>query len=102
MKMNFSKLGGITHVFKYGDRLQPVRDWFLMVFIVIILLLISLGWNAWLFERAISGEAIGTATAAPALNPTSIDSVTAVFQKRAEQETLYKNGHFIDPSVPAS
>lgn len=94
-----SKCSSFFRGFRYGDQLQPVRDWFVLMTISVILLVISLGWNTWLFSRVTSGEAIGTATTTPALTTTSIDPVTTVFQKRADIETQYKNGHFVDPSL---
>lgn len=99
MSAILSKCSNFFRSFRYGDRLQPVRDWFVLVTIGVILLLMSLAWNTWLFSRVTNGEAIGTATSTPALTTTSIDSVTALFQKRADIETQYKNGHFVDPSL---
>lgn len=86
----------------YGDRLNPSRDWMLLVSAATILLLASIGWNAWLFYRVTSGDAIGTANVSPPINPASIDSVNTLFQNRANTETEYKNAHFVDPSTPAS
>jgi hypothetical protein len=85
---------------QYGERLNPARDWLVLVSISAVLLLMSLAWNAWLFNRVTNGAAIGTATSTPTLNPAAIDSVNELFQKRATIETEYKNAHFVDPSVP--
>lgn len=86
-------------MFRYGDRLNSSRDWFVLVGITAILLLASIGWNVWLFLRVTNGEAIGTATTQASLNPASIDSVNTLFQARANTETEYKNAHFVDPSA---
>lgn len=102
MNALITKCSHFFRSFRYGDRLQPVRDWFVLVSIGAILLLASLAWNTWLFSRVTNGEAIGTATSTPSFNPASIDSVNTLFQKRATIEAQYKDGHFVDPSLPAS
>ncbi len=103
MKLSLPKMGKSTGLFKYGERLNPARDWMVLVSIVAILLAASVAWNVWLFLRVTNGDAIGTASVdTKPLNPASIDSIDALFQKRAAIETEYKNAHFVDPSAPAS
>jgi len=85
--------------FQYGDRLQPGRDWAFLLSICVLLFVASFAWNAWLFLRVTNGEAIGNAQPPQQINPASVDSVNALFQKRADTETQYKNGHFVDPSL---
>jgi len=98
MKLTFPKLPKSSHTLRYGERMDPARDWFILVSGFVLLLLASLAWNAWLFDRVTKGDAIGTATSTPSLNPAAIDSVTELFQQRATIETEYKNAHFVDPS----
>jgi hypothetical protein len=98
MKSILSKLSGLMHIFRYGDRLHPARDWFILLGLAALVLIASFTWHALLFVHVTNGEAIGTATSTASLNPTSIDSVTTLFEKRAQAETMYKNGHFVDPS----
>jgi hypothetical protein len=75
----------------------------ILVSIGAVVLAASVAWNVWLFLRVTNGDAIGTASVdTKPLNPAAIDSVDALFQKRATIETDYKNAHFVDPSAPAS
>jgi hypothetical protein len=102
MKLSLPKMGNAANPFKYGERLNPARDWLALVSVAAILLVASIGWNVWLFLRVTNGDAIGTATDTRSLNPASIDSVDVLFQKRAATETDYKNAHFVDPSGASS
>ncbi|KND50131.1 MAG: hypothetical protein AB203_04065 [Parcubacteria bacterium C7867-008] len=103
MKLTLPKFSkNSAGAFKYGDRLNPSRDWFILVTIFVVLLLASLAWNVWLFDRVTKGDAIGNASAPAPLNPASIDSVQALFEARAIKETDYKNTHFVDPSVSSA
>ncbi|HEV7121751.1 MAG TPA: hypothetical protein VGN56_02920 [Candidatus Paceibacterota bacterium] len=102
MKLTLPKFGGSSKSLQYGERLNPARDWAILVSIAALLLLASIAWNIWLFYRVTSGDAIGAATVSPSLSPASTGSVDALFQKRADTETEYKNAHFVDPSSPAS
>lgn len=102
MKLTLPKLGNSKSSFRYGEQLNPGRDWLVLATIAGLLLVASIGWNVWLFYRVTNGDAIGNATVSKPINPASIDSVNALFQKRAEIETQYKNSHFADPSVPAT
>lgn len=98
MKLTLPKFGSSKSSLHYGERLNPERDWILLITVAALLLLASLAWNVWLFYRVTNGDAIGTANVSAPINPASIDTVNALFQKRAEMETEYKNGHFVDPS----
>ncbi|KND51565.1 MAG: hypothetical protein AB202_03285 [Parcubacteria bacterium C7867-007] len=102
MKLTLPKLSKNSPSLKYGERLNPSRDWLILVMVFVLLLLGSLGWNIWLFDRVTNGDAIGNATAPAPLNPASIDSVNALFEARAVKETDYKNSRFVDPSTSAA
>ncbi len=84
----------------YGDRINPVRDWFALLTISGILLCISVGWNIWLFSRVTSGETIGTATSTPAETNLKLDSVQALFETRSAERSRYVSTYrFVDPSL---
>ncbi|MDB5237094.1 MAG: hypothetical protein JWL88_196 [Parcubacteria group bacterium] len=100
MKFSLPKGSGSKNSFRYGEKLDPARDWLMLILAASVLFAASIGWNLWLFIRVTNGDAIGNATATKALNPTSITSVNALFQQRADIETQYKNAHFADPAAP--
>lgn len=94
-KLRFSKpsIGGYA--------IHPIRDWFMIVGIALALLITSVGWNMWLFSRAIEGEAIGEAPApANTYDLSSLDTVRAIFDRRQAEEARYRNDYrFVDPSL---
>jgi hypothetical protein len=85
----------------YGESVHPVRDWFVIVAIALLLLVTSVGWNMWLFSRAIEGEAIGE-TPAPTdtYDLSSLETVRSLFERRQAEEMRYRNDYrFIDPAL---
>jgi len=85
---------------RYGNRPQPQRDWFLLIVISAILFAGGAAWSYWVFLQANQVEAPAAASdSAAGLNPASIDTVNAVFQKRATERAHYQNDYrFVDPS----
>lgn len=84
-------------------RPNPARDWYALIAVAFVLLIASFSTNIWLFSQVTRGEMPGVASTTPAITPTSIDSVTRLFELRATREVDYQNGAaFIDPSRPAS
>ena len=85
---------------KYGDRLRPVRDWFIILAVVGAIFLISIIWNSWLFLSVIGGDTIGSASPPPpSLSTGSVESVYEVFEARAEEAQKYRTEYrFVDPS----
>ncbi len=100
MKFTLPKRNHSPKSVRYGERLNPERDWILLSTAAGVLLLVSIAWNVWLFYRVTNGDALGNAPPQASLNPASVDPITALFQKRADAETEYKNTHFVDPSTP--
>ncbi|MFZ1987881.1 MAG: hypothetical protein WAV21_02520 [Minisyncoccia bacterium] len=88
------------HSVHYGDRIQPVRDWVVLLGVGLVLFLGSIAWNLWLFVRVSSGEEIGTpSSAASGVNTDILQQAQEVFQARKVEEENYKNNyHFVDPS----
>jgi hypothetical protein len=86
----------------YGLRLNPVRDWNVLMTLVLTTLLIIVGWNAWLFKQVAGGASFGSVASAGVtpLNQTKLDALAEVFTSRASEQLKYKDGthHFIDPS----
>lgn len=79
---------------------HPQRDWLLLVGTALFLFFAIALWNFISFQLHIgdTGEAVQTTTA-PALQTVSVDTVQAVFEKRAQARLDYQSGKkFIDPS----
>jgi hypothetical protein len=101
--MNLSKLTALIQkylrVFQYGDRVKPVRDWFLMVSIAGILLLGSAGWSYWLFEQTSNAKDAQLKLPPSSMKTASVETVRTIFDARAALRAHYLSDyHFVDPS----
>ncbi len=102
MKIPFSQ-SSLTHALRslqYGPRIRPVRDWFVLLGIVFVLMLASVGINVWLLTTVERGEALGPAGAAmPALDKGPMEHARALFEKRVQEQDRYLEQYrFVDPS----
>ena len=83
-------------------RLDPVRDWLVLMTLAGITLACIIVWNVWAFDTVASGGVIGKPSiiTAPLVSPESINAIQAVFGARAAEEAKYGTGvyHFADPS----
>jgi len=88
--------------FRKGIRPDPTRDWFVLLTLAVIAFTAIVVWNIWAFDTVASGGTIGApATSTPRLfDRSTIDTVHAVFEKRAEEEAKYTTGVYrsADPS----
>jgi len=88
--------------FKYGTKLNPTRDWNVLVTLALICFVASVIWNVWLFEQVASGAALGspTSTVVAPLDQSTLDALTQIFADRAREQAKYTDGtyRFIDPS----
>lgn len=86
--------------FSYGDQVRPLRDWFIVIAIALLLLAGSAGWSYYLFERTSASDILGpVGTAAGTVNTASLDTVREVFLTRAGERVHYQTDyHFVDPS----
>ena len=84
---------------RYGERIRPVRDWFVILGGSVIVLAASAAGNVWIFVAVAQGEVIGSA-ALPTDTPNgSIEAVRELFETRAVEKMRYENDYrFIDPS----
>jgi len=87
-------------VFRYGDRLRPLRDWWIIVVVGFVLLVGSAGWSYWLFQMTSNEETVaGPAAPAPQVKTNSLDAIQAIFGTRTTERTHYLTDyHFVDPS----
>lgn len=100
--MNFDTLLSRLSFFRYGPRLEPVRDWFMLLGVLGALVSVSVLWNIWLFVGVAEGDTIGNAPyEAPSLSGASADAVRRIFDVRSEEQKRYENEYrFVDPSRP--
>jgi hypothetical protein len=99
-------LGRLSHalqVVRYGDRIDPARDWFIMLTVTAVTLIAIISWNIWAFDRVARGGVLGqvTDTSIPIFNRTSLDTIQQVFEKRSGEAAKYENGTYTyeDPSL---
>lgn len=85
------------------NRLDPERDWILLLLISVMLLTGIVVWNAWTFDMIAKGGVIGSSsTSTPSVfKQSSLEDVHTVFEKRAVEESNYTSGvyQYVDPSL---
>ena len=93
----------LTKVFehiRYGNRLEPARDWFVLLTALLVALVVSIVWNVLFFLDTVNG--VDSTQVENAINATSTDPIQTVeelFLKRQVEEARYKNEYrFVDPS----
>ena len=83
-------------------RMDPVRDWLILLTLSIFAFAGIIVWNVWAFDTVARGGVIGAAATSttPVFNSSSLDAVHSVFKMRSAEETKYVNGtyRFADPS----
>lgn len=101
MKMNLSDLTKNLRAFRYGKQPRPMRDWFILLSVCGLLLIISILANLWYFAKVTGGENIGTVTTLPNVHTVPLEPVTTIFQERAAERLRYISEYrFVDPSRP--
>ena len=92
----------IKFSYHYGMRLRPVRDWFILLGLFVVLLIASALWNLWFYQqvRTSADAAPPSAAALPVFSQASLEALKAIFADRAAEEAKYTEGAytFIDPS----
>ncbi len=103
---NLLSLNSLKKLFSYGERIRPVRDWFVLLGIAAILFVLGVLWEIALFYQLQTQKQVATPTVTQAQADdiqTEITQVQALFQKRAAEEHNYQQlYHFVDPSLPGS
>jgi len=99
---NFNIISSFVSRARSSARLDPARDWIIMLIISLIVLTGVVIWNAWAFDTVAGGGTIGLATTSlvPTFNQSSLDAIRTVFANRAAEEEKYVTGvyRFSDPS----
>jgi hypothetical protein len=105
MKKLLEYLGPYRKFFIYGDQIKPMRDWFLVLGISCVVLLLSVAWNIFLFHQLESAKSAAVqqeAATQPGLGD-AVVQIQSIFQDRATEEGNYgKLYHFVDPSQPGA
>jgi hypothetical protein len=98
-KLDLDKVGKYVKKVNYAGPLRPTRDWLVMLMVSAAFIVVSIGWNLWMFNKVTRGDSLGTETAAPVEEGVRVDRVNAIFEKRATEEARYLSEyHFVDPS----
>lgn len=88
---------------KFLNRLDPARDWIVLLIISILVLVCIVVWNAWAFDMIANGGTIGSSATStqPVLKSATIGDVHSIFEKRAAEEVNYMSGvyQYADPSL---
>ncbi len=95
-------LAFLSRFFSYGTELRPVRDWYVLLSFIFILLMASVFYNAWSFLEVYRGEVLSFEhkEIKQSFNSKPIETSRLIFEKRAEEERAYRFEHrFIDPSL---
>jgi hypothetical protein len=100
--MKFSlrkKKSGKSHAFRYGKHLQPSRDWLVLLILWLVLFVVSIGYNVWLFARVTNGEPLEPGTEVREPRQLNLDATNQVFDAReAERARYLETYQFADPS----
>ena len=99
MKFSLKKSGTHLKGIHYGSRLRPDRDWLVLLGTWLLLFLVSIGYNVWLFSRVTNGESLDPNATSFEAKPVDVSSMTATFNARAaEQERYLSEYRFVDPA----
>jgi len=87
---------------RYGARLDPARDWLVVLIFFSIAFLGIVVWNVWAFDTVAGGGVIGTPapSATATFDRTSLEAIRTIFESRADEEAKYVTGvyRYADPS----
>ena len=99
----FAKILGILKRFAQPGgrkRLNPSRDWLLVLSLALAAIIASLLWNAWFFFVALNQDSsVSPAPEAKKADTSSLEKARAAFDARAAEEAKYRGEYrFVDPS----
>ena len=98
----FSFVGSFFRHIRYGERIDPMRDWLILVSISVIVLAGVLVWTVWAFDTVVNGGTIGSAATSTttSFDRTTLNEIKRIFADRSAEEAKYETGvyRFADPS----
>lgn len=84
-------------------RLDPERDWTLLLVCATLSLLVIVGWNVWAFRTVVGGGTLGASQrpATFATTTSALDTLPGLLSARAAEDAKYIDGayRFSDPSL---
>ncbi|MHB8860590.1 MAG: hypothetical protein ACYC48_02545 [Minisyncoccota bacterium] len=85
-----------------SSRLDPERDWIMLLILSAIALTGIVVWNMWAFDTVANGGIIGSpaTSTTPVFNQSSLGAIHTIFANRAAEEEKYASStySFTDPS----
>jgi|GEM_PF-1527582 len=104
MNTDLNKYLSFLSKLSYGKRLQPARDWFVLVSLALLALGALAVVSVWMYLEGARPTGEGEVpTLTPAFSVDALDKTEALFEKRAEERSRYEAEYlFVDPSLPAS
>lgn len=88
---------------KPSNRLDPERDWIVLLIVSIIVLTGIVVWNAWAFDTIAKGKILGptASTTVTTFKQSSFGEIHTIFEERVKEEVNYTSGvyQYIDPSL---
>lgn len=101
MKLPTLNIAGIQSHFSYGKRVMPVRDWFVLIGLACVLLVVSALWNGFIFYKTAQGEPLTlSATPVEKVDMHETAPVTSIIEKREQKRRAYEAGPlFVDPGI---
>ncbi len=80
--------------------MQPARDWFIMLTLSLIALVVSVLWNVFFFTSALNDQAAPASDASPTTGGRSaLPALEELFDARAADAIRFENASFVDPSL---
>jgi hypothetical protein len=102
MTLSHLNLTSLRSRLSYGARIDPARDWSILLVLGGLVLVLVVVWNVWAFETVVNGGVLGNATVSspPLFSQASLDTIQSLFSDRLVEETKYRDGtyRFADPS----
>jgi hypothetical protein len=93
------KLPALKVSFSYGPHIRVMRDWFVILGMLTLLLAGSVFYNVWLFSQVTSGHSLSGTTTIQAVSDAPLSEVSAIYSARALERAQYlSTAQFIDPS----
>lgn len=92
----------LTHALsalRYGDRIRPTRDWFILLGLFFVALVAGTVWSVLFFLNVVSEEPTAQTAVSEVNDKTPLEQVRALFMTRDEEAARYRSEYrFVDPS----
>lgn len=98
--MNLNSITAKLPSLRYGDRIHSVRDWLVLLGVLLLLLLVSVVWNTWFYSNVTDENAFSAGeTSSSALVLTALPEARETLERRALEAERWRTFYeFVDPS----